>query len=170
VVLLLVAFATVSPYERPVVLTSLRESVLWMATALLGACSTIAALMLTTVSLLERLETRQLPPRVLFHLRLTVFAALATIACAVGALLLTTFPLASGLDVHPPPWQVDAVFFGLLGLTAVMVGAFAVVLTSLAATVIDVLRSLPQAVVEEILAEDAAPAALDADRLSTRRD
>jgi hypothetical protein len=153
-----------------VVLTSLRESVLWMAAALLGGCSTIAALMLTTVSLLERLETRQLPAPVLFHLRLTVFAALATIACAVGALLLTTFPLASGVDVHPPPWQVDAIFFGLLALTALMVGAFAVVLTSLAATVTDVLRSLPQAVVEEILTEEAAPEVLVADQPSTRRD
>jgi hypothetical protein len=48
------------------------------------------------------------------------------------------------------------VFFGLLGLTALMVGAFAVVLTSLYATVADVLRSLPADWVEEILEEDEA--------------
>ena len=144
VALLIVAFARVSAYERPVVVASLSDSVLWIAAALIGACSTIAALMLTTISLLDRLETRRMPPRVLFHLRLTVRGAVAAIAFAVGALLLTTFPIAGGVDVQPPGWQIDAVFFGLLGLTALMVGAFAVVLTSLYATVADVLRSLPR--------------------------
>jgi MFS family permease len=151
VAILIVAFASVSPFERPVALASLTSSVLWIAAALIGACGTIAALMLTTVSLLERLETRRMPPRVLFHLRLTVLGAVSAIALAVGALLLTTFPVAGGVDVEPPSWQIDAVFFGLLTLTALMVGAFAVVLTSLYATVSDVLRSLPQAWVDEIL-------------------
>jgi hypothetical protein len=95
-----------------------------------------------------------MPPRVLFHLRLTVLGAVSAIALAMGALLVTTFPVAGGVDVEPPGWQIDAVFFGLLGLTALMVGAFAVVLTSLYATVADVLRSLPAAWVEEILEED----------------
>jgi hypothetical protein len=156
VAILIIAFDSVSAGERPVALASLTTSVLWIAAALIGACGTIAALLLTTISLLERLETRQMPPRVLFHLRLTVLGAVSTIALAMGALLLTTFPIAGGVDVHPPGWQIDAVFFGLLGLTALMVGAFAVVLTSLYATVADVLRSLPQTWVEEILEEDEA--------------
>jgi hypothetical protein len=154
VAILIVAFDSVSAFERPVALANLTTSVLWIAAAFIGACGTIAALMLTTVSLLEHLETRQMPPRVLFHLRLTVLGAVSTIALAVGALLVTTFPVAGGVDVKPPSWQIDAVFFGLLGLTALMVGAFAVVLTSLYATVADVLRSLPQTWVEEILEEE----------------
>jgi hypothetical protein len=157
--LLLVAFGSVSAVERPVAAASLAGSVLWIAAALIGACGTIAALTLTTVSLLERLETRRLQPRVLYHLRLTVLGAVATVALAMGALLLTTFPLAGGVDVRPPRWQVDAVYFGLLALTALMAGAFAVVLTSLYATIADVFRTLPTAWVEEILAEeDAEPA------------
>jgi hypothetical protein len=162
VAILIVAFDSVSAFERPVALANLTTSVLWIAAALIGACGTIAALMLTTVSLLDRLETRQMPPRVLFHLRLTVLGAVSTIALAVGALLVTTFPVAGGVDVMPPSWQIDAVFFGLLGLTALMVGAFAVVLTSLYATVADVLRSLPQTWVEEILEEEDPEAALRA--------
>jgi hypothetical protein len=154
VAIFIVAFDSVSAFERPVVLASLTTSVLWIAAALIGSCGTIAALMLTTVSLLERLETRQMQPRVLFHLRLTVLGAVSTIALGVGALLVTTFPVAGGVDVQPPGWQIDAVFFGLLGLTALMVGAFAVVLTSLYATIADVLRSLPQRWVEDILEED----------------
>jgi hypothetical protein len=153
VTLLIVAFESVSAYERPVALASLSGSVLWIAAALIGSCSTIAALMLTTISLLERLETRRMQPRVLFHLRLAVLGAVAAIAFAVGALLLTTFPIASGVDVEPPSWQIDAVFFGLLALTALMVGAFAVVLTSLYATVADVLRTLPEDWIAEILGD-----------------
>src|SRR5215211_4852534 len=153
VVILLVAFESVSAYERPVALASLSGSVLWIAAALIGSCSTIAALMLTTVSLLERLETRRMQPRVLFHLRLAVLGAVAAIAFAVGALLLTTFPIASGVDVEPPSWQINAVFFGLLGLTALMIGAFSIVLTSLYATVADVLETLPQDWVAEILGD-----------------
>ena len=154
VAILIVGFDNVSAYERPVALASLTTSILWIAAALIGACGTIAALMLTAVSLLERLEMRRLPPRVLVHLRLTVLGALCTIALAVGALLVTTFPVAAGVDVKPPAWQIDAVFFVLLGLTALMVGTFAVVLTSLYATITDVLSSLPEAWVEDILQED----------------
>jgi hypothetical protein len=110
--------------------------------------------MLATVSLLERLETKRMRPRILFHLRLTVLGSVATIALAVGALLLTTFPVAGGVDVQPPRWQIDAVFFGLLALTALMIGAFAVVLTSLYSTIADVFRNLPEEWIEEILEEN----------------
>jgi hypothetical protein len=150
-----VAFESVSAFERPVALASLTSSVLWIAAAIIGSCSTIAALMLTTVSLLERLETRRMQPRVLFHLRLTVLGAIAAIAFAVATLLLATFPVAGGVDVQPPHWQIDAVFFGLLTLTALMTGAFALVLTSLYAIVADVLHTLPSEWVEEILVDDA---------------
>ncbi len=151
VAFLITAFESVSPFERPIVLESLSGSVVWIAAALIGSCSTIAALMLTTVSLLDRLEMRRMPPRLLFHLRLTVLGAVSAITLAVGALLLTTFPVAGGVDVEPPPWQIDAVYFGMLALTALMIGAFSVVLTSLYATVTDVLRGLPADWVGEIL-------------------
>ena len=154
VAILIIAFDSVSAFERPAALESLTGTIYWIAAALIGACGTIAALMLTTVSLMEQLDTRRLGPRFLFHLRLTVLGALATIALAVGALLLTTFPLAGGADVRPPRWQIDAVFFGLQTLTALMVGAFAVVLSSLYATIADVFRNLPQTWVEEIMAKD----------------
>jgi hypothetical protein len=153
VVILVAGFESVSPYERPVALASLTDSIHWISASLIGACGAIAALMLTTVSLLEQLETRRMRPRVLFHLRLTAVSAIAAIAFAVGALLLTTFPIATGVDVQPPPWQIDALNFGMLALTALMIGAFAVVLTSLYATIADVLGGLPQNWVEEILEE-----------------
>ncbi len=152
--ILVVAVDRASPAERPVVLASLQESARWLGTALIGAGSTIAALMLATISLLDRLETRRMQPAVLTHLRLTVFAAVATIAGAVGALLLTAFPAEPG-GVAATGWLGDGVFYGLQGVLVAMVGAFAVVLTSLAATVADVLRTLPPDVVEEILDEPA---------------
>ena len=160
VAILIVAFDSVSAFERPVALASLTTSILWIAAALIGACGTIAALMLTALSLLDRLETRRLPPRVLVHLRLTVLGALSTIALAVGALLVTTFPVAGGVDVRSPAWQIDAVYFALLALTALMVGTFSVVLTSLYATVTDVMSSLPEAWVEDILEDTDQEAAL----------
>ena len=153
VAVLIAGFASVSPFERPVALASLTDSVYWICAAVIGSCGTIAALMLTTVSLLGRLETRRVRPRLLFHLRLIAVGAIGAIALAVGALLLTTFPIAGGVDVQPPPWQVDAVYFGMLALTALMIGAFAVVLTSLYATIVDVLGGLPTTWVEEILEE-----------------
>jgi hypothetical protein len=150
--ILIVAVDRASPAERPVVLASLQESARWLATAVIGAGSTIAALMLATISLLDRLETRRMQPAVLTHLRRTVFGAVATIACAVGALLLTAFPSEPG-EMAALGWLGDGVFYGLQGVLVVMIGAFAVVLTSLAATVADVLRTLPPEVVEEILEE-----------------
>lgn len=156
VAILSVAFDSVASFERVVALRGLTTSILWIAVALIGSCSTIAALMLTTVSLMEHLDTRRMGPRFLFHLRLTVLGAIATIAIAVGALLLTTFPAAAGVNVNPPDWQVNTIFFGLQTLTTLMVGAFAVVLSSLYATIGDVFRNLPQPWVEEILADEDA--------------
>lgn len=155
---LLVTFAGVCPYARPVVLAGLTESVYWLAAALVGACGTIAALMLTTVGLLEHLETRRLTVRFLFHLRLVVGAALATIALAVLALLLTVFPTSGAEGVTPAARQVEAVYWALLGATALMVGGFATVLGALYATIGEVFRTLPRQGVEEILEEDAAEA------------
>lgn len=94
---LLLVFEGVSPYARPVVLSRMTTSVLWFAAAMIGACGTIAALMLTTVALLEHLETRRLTGQFLFHLRLVVLAAFAMIALAVLAPLLTVFPM-SGVE------------------------------------------------------------------------
>jgi len=153
-VVLATAFASVAPSERRVALASLSTTIFWMSAAMIGACGTIAALMLTTVSLMEHLDTRRMGPRFLMHMRLTVLGAVATIAVAVGDLLLTIFPFASGVEVDPPRWQIDSVYFGLLGGTALMIGGFAVVLSSLYATIADVFRNLPDTWIDEILAED----------------
>jgi len=161
---LLATFARVSPYARPVALAGLAESITWLAAALIGACGTIAALMLTTVGLLEHLETRRLTGRFLFHLRLVVGAALATIALAVLALLLTIFPTDVTEGVAPPAWEVDAVYWALLADTALMVGGFATVLSALWATIGAVFATLPREWVEEILTEEAAEDAASADR------
>lgn len=152
---LVFAFASVSSGERRMALESLTATIFWMAAAMIGACGTIAALMLTTVSLMEHLDTRRMGPRFLMHMRLTVLGALATIAVAVGNLLLTIFPFASGVDLDPPRWHINAVYFGLLSGTAVMICGFAVVLSSLYSTIADVFRNLPETWVEEILADDA---------------
>lgn len=148
------AFASVSSGERRMALESLTTTIFWMAAAMIGACGTIAALMLTTVSLMEHLDTRRMGPRFLMHMRLTVLGALATIAVAVGDLLLTIFPFASGVQVDPPQWQIDAVYFGMIGGTALMIFGFAVVLSSLYSTIADVFKNLPDTWVEEILADD----------------
>jgi hypothetical protein len=152
---LLAIFGGVSPYARPVVLAGLSESVFWLAAALIGACGTISALMLTTVGLMEHLETRRLTARFLFHLRLVVGASLATIALAVFALLLTVFPISGSEGVEPKPWQVETVYWSLLATTALMVGGFATVLGSLWATIGEIFETLPQQWVEEILTEEA---------------
>lgn len=151
---LLAAFEGFSPYERPVILDRLTESIFWLAAALIGACGTIAALMLTTVGLLEHLDTQRLTRRFLFHLRLVVTAALATIALAVLALLITVFPTSGAEGISPASWQVELLYWALLGVTALMVGGFATVLGALHATVAEVFRTLPQQWVDEILTED----------------
>lgn len=162
VAVIVAGFESVSSFERPQVLASLIESIYWLAGGFIGACSTIAALTLTTLSLIEQLDTRRMGPRFLVHLRLAVIGAFATIALSVAALVLTIFPSATGSESSPPGWQIDTVYYGLLGLTALMVGGFAVVLTSLYATIADVFRNLPGHWVEEILAEEEQDANAEA--------
>jgi len=155
VVVLILAFESVSPFERPAATESLAGAVSWIASATIGACGTIAALMLTTISLMQHLETRRLGPRFLFHMRLTVLGAITTIGFAIAALLVTTFPIAGGTDIDPPAWQINLIFFGLQALTALTVGGLAVVLSSLYATVVDVFGNLPKDWVDEILAHES---------------
>jgi hypothetical protein len=80
---ILTLFGEVSAASRPIVLEGLNDSLFWLAGAMIGACATIAALMLTTLTLMPHLETRQLTPGFLYNLRLTVIGALSTIALAV---------------------------------------------------------------------------------------
>jgi hypothetical protein len=162
VALLIVAFESVSSFERPQVLASMIDTIYWMAGGFIGACGTIAALTLTTLSLMEQLDTRRMGPRFLVHMRLTVLGAFATIALSVAALVLTIFPAATGDETSPPSWQVDVVYFGLLALTALMVGGFAVVLTSLYATIADVFGNLPGRWLDEILTDEEDAGAAEA--------
>jgi hypothetical protein len=150
---LLTVFGRVSPYDRPEVLDALTDAVFWLAASTIGACSTIAALMLTTVGLMEHLETQRLTPRFLFHLRLIVTAALVTIALAVLALLLTVFPTSGAGDVTPDDRLLGAVYWSLLAVTALMIGGFATVLGGLYTTIGDIFRTLPRDWVEEILTQ-----------------
>src|SRR4051812_3814563 len=151
---LLVVFGGVSAHDRPMVLQGLTNSVYWLASSIIGACGTIAALVLTTVGLLERLETRRLSPRFLFHLRLIVRAALATIALAVLTLLLTVFPASGTDEVTVASWQVDTVYWAILGITSLMIGGFTTVLGSLFVTINEILGTLPQEWVDDILATE----------------
>ena len=147
-------FGAVSEASRSTVLEGLNESVFWLAGAAIGACATIAALMLTTLTLMPHLETRQLTPRFLYHLRLTVVGALATIALAVLDLLLTVFPAAGTERFTPSQAEVNTLYFATLTVTALTVGGFAVVLAALYQTIAEVFSHLPRAWVEDILAED----------------
>ena len=151
---LLVVFDGVAAYDRPMVLKGLVNSVFWLASSMIGACGTIAALVLTTVGLLERLETRQLSPRFLFHLRLIVRAALVTIALAVIVLLLTVFPTSGTDEVTTAGWQADAVYWAILVATSLMISGFTTVLGSLFVTINEILSTLPQEWVEDILATE----------------
>lgn len=148
---LLMLFGEVSAASRATVLEGLNDSLFWLAGAMIGACATIAALMLTTLTLMPHLETRQLSPRFLFNLRLTVIGALGTIALAVLCLLLTVFPSAGAEQFTPTQAQVDGLYVATLALTALMTGAFAVVLAALYQTIADVFQHLPRTWVEEIL-------------------
>jgi hypothetical protein len=161
---LLAAFGRVSPYERPEVLARLSEAVFWLAASTIGACGTIAALMLTTVGLLEHLETERLTPRFLFHLRLIVSAALAKISLAVLALLLTVLPASGAGDVTPDADLIEAVYWALLGTTALLIGGFATVLGGLYSTIGDIFRTLPRAWVAEILTDEGEDGEASADR------
>jgi peptidoglycan/LPS O-acetylase OafA/YrhL len=80
----------------------------------------------------------------------------AAAAVAVLALLLTVFPTSGADGVSPASWQVDAVYWALLGATALMVGGFATVLGALYATIREIFETLPCQWVDEILAEEAA--------------
>jgi hypothetical protein len=151
---LIALFGTIAPYQRDRALTGLSGSVVWLAASVIGSCGTIAALMLTTVGLLEFLETQRLTPRFLFHLRLVVIAAIVTIGLAVATLLITVFPTSSGADTAPSLRQVTVIYWALLIMTALMIGGFAVVLGALYTTVHDIFRTLPRGWVEEILAEE----------------
>ena len=150
---LLVVFGRVSPYERPEVLRSLTTTAFWLAASMIGACSTIAALMLTTVGLMEHLETERLTPRFIFHLRLIVTSALITIALAVLALVLTVFPTSGAGDVTPDDQMLATVYWSLLAVTAFMIGGFGTVLGALYTTIGEIFRTLPRDWVEEILTD-----------------
>jgi hypothetical protein len=154
---LIAIFDGISPYERTVALDGLTSTVLWLAASLIGSCSTIAALMLTTVGLLEHLETDRLTPRFLFHLRLVVTAAIVTIGFAVLTLLLTVFPTSTSASVAPSERQVNLVYWSLLIATAISIAGFTTVLGALYTTVHEVFRTLPKTWVDEILT-DAPPA------------
>ncbi len=141
---LLYLFDNVSPHARAPVLEGLTNSIFWLASAMIGSCATIAALMLTTLTLMEHLETHRMGPRFLFHLRLTVLAALFTVGLAILSLVLTIFPSAGTEDFRPEQWQIDATFYGMVGFTAMMIGSFSMVLSSLYSTMADIFRNLPQ--------------------------
>jgi hypothetical protein len=148
---MLVVFEGVSSYDRPKVLQGLVNSVFWLASSTIGACGTIAALVLTTVGLLERLDTRRMSPRFLFHLRLIVRAALVTIALAVITLLLTVFPTSGTNEVTTASWQVNTVYWAILVTTSLMISGFTTVLGSLFVTINEILGTLPQEWVDDIL-------------------
>ena len=150
---LLAVFGRVSPYDRPEVFDGLATVVYWLAASIIGACSTITALMLTTLGLLEHLETHRLTPRFLFHLRLIVTAALVTIALAVLALLLTVFPTSGAGEATPDEGQLAAAYWALLIVTALMIGGFTTVLGGLFTTIGDIFRTLPRSWVEDIVTE-----------------
>ena len=67
---ILMLFGEVSEASRATVLEGLNDSLFWLAGAMIGACTTIAALMLTALTLMPHLETRRLTPRFLYNLRL----------------------------------------------------------------------------------------------------
>ncbi len=158
---ILTLFGTVSEASRATVLEGLNESLFWLAGALIGACATIAALMLTTMTLMPHLETRQLTPRFIYNLRLTVIGALGTIALAVLCLLLTVFPSAGTEQFTPSQTEINVLYFATLALTALMIGGFAAVLTALYQTIADVFAHLPSDWLEDILAEEEPKAEVD---------
>jgi hypothetical protein len=151
---ILMLFGEVSAASRATVLEGLNDSLFWLAGAMIGACATIAALMLTTLTLMPHLETRRMTPRFLYNFRLTVLGALATIGLAILCLLLTVFPAAGTEQFTPSQAEINVLYFTLLGLSALMIGGFAVVLVSLYQTIADVFRHLPHEWVEDILAEE----------------
>jgi hypothetical protein len=154
--LLIASFSGIGSAERPAVVASMIDGVRWLASAAIAAGATVAALNLTTLGLLDVFERRGFGPRFLLHMRLTVLGAFATIAFAVAALVLSLFPTATGGDRHPEPWEVETVYYALLALIALIVGGFAVVLTSLYSTIAEVFRNLPSGWVRDILSEESS--------------
>jgi hypothetical protein len=154
---ILTLFGEVSAASRATVLEGLNDSLFWLAGAMIGACTTIAALMLTTLTLVPHLETRRLSPRFLVNMRQTVLGALGTIALAVLCLLLTVFPAAGTEQFTPSQTEVNVLYVTTLALTTLMVGGFAVVLASLYQTIADVFQHLPEDWIDDILADDGGP-------------
>lgn len=150
---LLLAFGRVSAHDRPAVFEALVTTVYWLSSGLIGACSTIVVLMLTTLGLLEHLDTNRLTARFLFHLRLIVTAAMATIGLAVLALLLTVFPTSQAGEDVPNSGLLPVIYGSLLVVTALMTGGFATVLGGLYVTIGDIFRTLPTTWVNDIMEE-----------------
>lgn len=161
VVALVEGFSSVSSSERQEVAAAMVGGVRSLASASIAAGGTIAALMLTTLGLLDRLETRRINPRFLVHLRLTAIGAFFTIGFAVAALVVSLLPAAIAGERAPQPWEINGVYWALLLLTALIVGGLAIVLSSLSATIADVLRTLPVAWVRDILSPDESDPATE---------
>jgi hypothetical protein len=159
-------FGEVSAASRATVLEGLNDSLFWLAGAMIGACATIAALMLTALTLMPHLETRRLTPRFLYNLRLTVIGALVTIGLAVLCLLLTVFPAAGTEQFTPTQTEINVLYVATLSLTALMVGTFAGVLVALYKTIADVFHHLPREWVDDILAEEEAETADEHERVA----
>lgn len=155
VVALIMTFAGATDYNRPLLIEGITESIFWLAAATIGAAATISALMLTTLGLLQHFETRTMRPRFLFHMRLTVVAALWGIVLAILTLLVTIFPSAGTEQFTPAEWQVELIYYALIGLTALMIGAFILMLLSLYATISELFANLPKDWIEDILADDS---------------
>ena len=87
-------------------------------------------------------------------MRLIVRAALVTIALAVITLLLTVFPTSGTAGVTTASWQADTVYWAILGTTSLMISGFTTVLGSLFVTINEILGTLPQEWVDDILATE----------------
>ena len=159
--ILLVGSSTSSSIDESVAVANLADGVHWLGSVVVGACATIAALTLTTLSLLERVERQGLSARFLFHMRATVIGAFAAIGFGLAALVVSLLPAAREIRV---PLVSAPVPLALEVLSALMAGAFATTLVSLYTTIGDIFRNLPRELVEEILREDAEEEAA-ADRL-----
>ena len=132
---------------------NLADGVRWLGSVSVGACATIAALSLTTLSVLDRVERRGLSARFLFHIRATVIGSFAAIAFGIGGLVVSLLPATREVRV---PLVLAPVPLALEILAALMAGAFASTLVSLFTTIGDIFRNLPREIVEEILADDPA--------------
>ena len=87
-----------------------------------------------------------------------VWAALGTIALAVLALL-TVFPASGAGDVAPDDQVIEAVYWALLGTTALVIGESAHPRGKPTTTIGDIFRTLPRSWFDEILTGEADAAA-----------